>query len=110
MLAGAASSRTHAAGALRCSAAARPGRRALPPSPSHATAWRPCRFALQVKAFKPTVAKLFEPLAAALLATPAACAAAAEPGAGVEEDREARLLAALLEVYEWPDRHPGEPL
>lgn len=72
--------------------------------PSHAPA--SC-FSVQVKAFKPTAAKLFEPLAAALLATPAACAPSAEPGMGVEGDREARLLAALLEVYEWPDRHPG---
>ncbi len=67
----------------------------------------PCSLA-QVKAFKPTVAQLFTPLATALLATPAAAAASSEPGSS-GEDSEARLLAALLEVYEWPDRHAGGP-
>lgn len=64
----------------------------------------------QVKDFKPTVAKLFQPLAAALLALPAAAAPTGghEPdGSTVEAGREAALLAALLEVYEWPDRHAG---
>lgn len=66
----------------------------------------PCSPA-QVKAFKPTVARLFTPLAAALLATPAAAATSSEDGSSGEEEGEARLLAALLEVYEWPDRHAG---
>ena len=64
----------------------------------------------QVKAFKPTVTKLFQPLDAALLALPAAAAATGghKPDCSTEEaDREAALLAALLEVYEWPDRHAG---
>ena len=57
--------------------------------------------------------KLFQPLATTLLAAPAVASVAGEPGgqpgeqASEEAEQEQQLLAALLEIYEWPDRHPG---
>lgn len=63
--------------------------------------------------------QLFEPLAAAALgvggATAAAAAAAAcsMPGEGQQEQSRQELIdqleAALMEIYEWPDRQPGKP-
>ncbi|EFN57798.1 hypothetical protein CHLNCDRAFT_143159 [Chlorella variabilis] len=74
---------------------------------------------VQVKSFRPTVRQLFEPLAAAALgvggATAAAAAAAAcsMPGEGQQEQSRQELIdqleAALMEIYEWPDRQPGKP-
>lgn len=67
---------------------------------------RPC---LQVKAFKPTAVRLFDPLAAALLGSSAPYAAPASDGEaeGEGEDRAERLHGALMGVYEYPDRRPG---
>ena len=68
-----------------------------PSTPPH-----PCP---QVKAFKPTVARLFEPLRRALLRDVAPGLAGLAGSGGGAMDEEAGLHAALMEVYEWPDRH-----